>query len=114
FQSEVETGPPPGFDLDIGVDRQTLGVNEPDAAPARLYRIGGEPPLGVRHPDFLPVKLDTGARHVALDLQTPSKLPLEFDCYYEFFLRFERERFLRVPVMLGLDLDPVFSGGQLL
>src|SRR6266545_6455060 len=89
FKAEIETGPPPGLDLDLDLDRQMLGVSEPDAAPARLYRIGGEPPVGVRHPDFLPVKLDPGARHVELDLQTPSKLPLEFDCDDEFFLRFE-------------------------
>src|SRR5215475_276506 len=91
FKAEIETGAPPGLDLDLDVDRQMLGVREPDAAPARLYRIGGEPPVGVRHPDFLPVKLDPGARHVELDLQTPSKLPLEFDCDDEFFLRFEPE-----------------------
>src|SRR5215470_13858276 len=91
FKAEIETGPPPGLDLDLDLDRQVLGVSEPDAASAHLYIIGGKPPVGVRHPDFLPVKLDPGARHVEPDLQTPSKLPLEFDCDDEFFLRFEPE-----------------------
>src|SRR5262245_14906267 len=89
FKAEIEIGAPPGLDLDLDLGGQMLGTSEPDAAPARLYRIGGEPAVVVRHPDFLPVKLDPGARHVELDLQTPSKLALEFDCDDEFFLRFE-------------------------
>src|SRR4029453_10377218 len=39
FKVEIETGAPPGLALALDLDRQMLGVSEPDASPARLYRI---------------------------------------------------------------------------